>query len=248
MNKNFIWIDESYDQICTNGNKFYVLCAIKINATPSQVCFSHSKSGLETRELHSHVLKAYDYMRCEIRRINKNIKNPKKKLRISEFHENQLVLNKKTKKLKTLFLEYVFLKDSNLNIKIYYVYYNFRNNNFKNDKQLYKHMAKELLNLCCTPSKKIAIIDICLDQFTSLKEHQEIISFLRRKCNIGTNDIIKFDDSQSNYGLQVVDLVVGTVRRFLHGQEKNKEDYNLIKSHIINFKNVSIEDEKIVNM
>lgn len=247
MNKDFIWIDESYDHECINGNKFYILCAIKIKATPSQIVSDYNKTGVLKCEHHNHILEAHKKTKAKIKEINKSKKKAKDKLRITELHENELFLNKKTRRIKTIFLKSLFQSNPNVGMEIYYVYRNFNNNNIKNNKELYQEMAKELLNLCSKSERTTIILDICLDNFSSAKQHEDIINFLKKECNISEHDVVKFDDSQANCGLQAVDNVVGTIRRFLHQNIDNKENYAIIKDHIVNFSEINIENVKAVS-
>ncbi|MEY8285635.1 DUF3800 domain-containing protein [Lachnospiraceae bacterium 50-23] len=246
MNKDFIWIDESYDQNCINGNKFYVLCAIKITATPSQIFTTYSKSGMTKCETHHHIYNAHEAIRNKIKAINRGTKS-KGKLLVNELHENKLVSNKKTRRIKTLFLKELFESDPNTNLGIYYVYYNFKDDDIINNKELYQNMAKELLNLCTTLEEATIILDICLDKFSTSTEHKDIIDFLKKECHIKKQDFIHFDDSQSNYGLQAVDNVVGTIRRFLHQQADNKENYEIIKDYIVLSADIGLKYETAVN-
>lgn len=233
MGKDFIWIDESYDQTCIHGKKFYVLCAIKITATPSQIHRVYTSKGHEKGEIHSHVLSSYEKTKGIIRKINNGKAKPKRKLRITELHESVLLSNKKTRRIKTLFLKELFQSDPDINLEIYYVYKNFKENLIINNKNLYQYMSKELLNLFPIQEGSNIIMDICLDCFSSSKEHEDIIRFLREECSLHSTDIVKFDESQANFGLQAVDNVVGTIRRSLHQQAEDKENYEIIKSFIV---------------
>lgn len=247
MNKDFIWIDESYDQSCINGNKFFVLCAIKITATLSQIHTDYSKSGTPKYTIHNHINNAHEAIMKKIKKFNRESKS-KRKLLVNELHENQLVSNKKTRRIKTLFLKELFVSDSSTRLEIYYVYYNFKNDVIINNRELYQGMAKELLNLCIPSEKATIILDICLDRFSSSKVHEDIIGFLKKECDIKEQDCIYFDDSQANYGLQAVDNVVGTIRRSLHQEKNNEENYDIIKDYIIKFLDVKSKQKKVVNM
>ena len=88
------------------------------------------------------------------------------------------------------------------------------------------------------------ILDLCLDQHGELKEQNEIIEFLRYKVGIKEPNQIKFMESHANYGLQAVDIVIGTIRRNLHKEKKDEQNFKSIEPFIITSERLYEKDFK----
>lgn len=228
MSKSFIWIDESYDSY--GDKRFYILGAIKMNVKKEQIINEHNKKGVLECSIPQHMSSAHKITMSKVRKMNKHRK--KNKIRINELHENELYSKRGLKKIKELFLKEIFQGD--VNIEIHYVYSEFKNTNIVDSPELYKKMATKLLEICPSEEESRIILDVCLDKRTGNKEEREIISFLREELDLDEENEINFVDSQLNAGLQAVDNVVGTIRRFLNDEKEDESNYKIIEGFIIN--------------
>lgn len=239
MGREFVWIDESYDQLDYDEGKFYMLGAVKVTVEGGQITNDLSKSGNIKGFIPLDIVRAYKSTMRKIKNNNKS-RTEKKKIRIPELHEANLFTNNNTRIVKSWFIE-EFIKCEN--IEIYYVFFE---SNAANVSELkaYKLMLKKLLKICNVSNDSQIILDLCMDQHGDLKEQSKIIEFLRDKVGIKEPHQIKFMESDANYGLQVVDIVIGTIRRKLHKEKKDEQNFKSIEPFIVSFERLYEKDFK----
>jgi hypothetical protein len=231
MSREFIWIDESYDQFEYEEGKYYFIGAVKTTVEDVQVVNDISKSGKVKGLIPLGIIKSYSNTMKKIKVANGG-RTEKKRIHISELHETEIYSNSKSRIVKNWFLNEVI---TNNNIEIYYVYCNKDNIAIENELKLYKLMIKKLLSIARASQSSEIIMDLCIDQHGNINEEQEIINYLKRTFNIEEPNQIKFMESHANYGLQIVDNIIGTIRRHIHRDKYDKKNYELIQDLIHNF-------------
>lgn len=192
-----IFIDESYDSTDgPGGNRFFVLAALKA----------------ENIEVLSSAIKE---VRKKIREYNHNCKG-KKKIMLQEIHEHEV--HSKYPIVKKWVLHSLFYERRK--VEIYAVWFNMNQVKFSNEVERYKFMAKELLILCGVQDVNQVNFDIFLDDFKREKhtQQEQIKAYLINELG-QPNLTIEFKSSQNFFPLQATDIVAGTFRRNLHGQD-----------------------------
>ena len=144
MGREFIWIDESYDQMDYDEGKFYILGAVKIKSEDGQITNDLSNSGHIKGFIPIDIVVAYKATMKKIKIINKG-RTEKKKIHISELHEAKIFTDNNARIVKSWFID-EFIKC--VNIEIYYVFFDISNGLAVSELKGYKLMLKKLLEIC----------------------------------------------------------------------------------------------------